>query len=93
MSRQLKPSLCLHTNQCGAQCEAAFNTDLIVLVLSKQEQHMRLKPHGAECVQSTECVQTLIHSTEGGDGVQEDREDGRNDGWMDERTKRMKIDR
>lgn len=38
----------------GAQCEAAFNTNLIVSALSKQRQHTRLEPHGAECVQSTD---------------------------------------
>lgn len=38
----------------GAQCEAAFNTNLIVSALSKQQQHTRLEPHGAECVQSTD---------------------------------------
>lgn len=59
----------------GAQCEAAFNTNLIVSALSKQRQHTRLKPHGAECVQSTD------HDTQdgrrgGGRGEEERKE------WM-----------
>lgn len=49
----------------GAQCEAAFNTNLIVSALSKQRQHTRLEPHGAECVQSTD----------------HDTQDGRRGGW------------
>lgn len=87
LSRQLKSNLCWHTNQCGAQCEAAFNTDLIVSALSKQQQHMRLKPHEAECVQSTELCpdnDTQDEWRKGGgiEGRRERREDkGKKRGW------------